>query len=183
MNISLEYAPRFLFVGRITASKGIHVLLENFVRLKEYDLFIAGDGDLKLSLSEKYANKTNIHFLGSLTQIQLIELWQTVTATILSSLAPEVFPLTILESFACGVPVIARNAGGSREAIDLTGGGIVYHNRAEFYRAVHLLGTNNTIREEMAQRARAGYENYYRVEHYLDSYLAMIDSIQRQKNC
>lgn len=173
--------PSFLYVGRITASKGIQVLLADFAELEEYDLYVAGDGELKAALTRQYAERANIHWLGSVSKTELVQLYQGVTATILPSLASEVFPLTILESFACGTPVIAHNAGGSREAIDRTGGGIVYDSQSDFYRAVHLLAKNPTRRSQMGKAARAGYEKYYTPEHYLNSYLKTIDSIRHKK--
>ena len=39
--------PRFLFVGRLSASKGIAPLLEEFADLPAYDLNVIGDGELR----------------------------------------------------------------------------------------------------------------------------------------
>ena len=38
--------PFFLYVGRVTASKGIAVLLEDFLPMRDYDLIVVGDGEL-----------------------------------------------------------------------------------------------------------------------------------------
>lgn len=173
--------PCFLFVGRITASKGIASLLEEFAGLHEYDLLIVGDGDLRLSLQEQYAGYPHIRFLGSLSQHQLGSVYRNATALVLPSLAPEVFPLTILEAFAHGTPAIVHNAGGSREAIDKTGGGLMYDSSEELHRVLTLLAKDFQLRENLGQRARAGYEKFYTQKRYLDRYLQLIEDIGKEK--
>ena len=39
--------PRFLFVGRLTASKGIVQLLQEFAALSAFDMHAIGDGELR----------------------------------------------------------------------------------------------------------------------------------------
>jgi glycosyltransferase involved in cell wall biosynthesis len=173
--------PRFLFVGRVTASKGIGLLLEEFARLPEFDLHVIGEGDLRRMLQEQYAGHHHIQFLGSIPQHQLAGAYQSATALILPSLAPEVFPLTVLESLACGTPAVVHDAGGSREAVEQTGGGFVYRSREELRRILFALAQDTTLQETLGQRARIGYEQFYSREHYLARYLGLIDTVRRKK--
>ena len=173
--------PRFLFVGRVTASKGIGVLLEEFARLPEFDLDVVGDGDLRPTLQEQYAGHRHIRFLGALPQHQLIGAYQRATALILPSLAPEVFPLAVLEALACGTPAVVHDAGGNREAVEQTGGGFVYRSREELRRILSALAQDTTLQETLAQRARSGYERFYTRAHYLTRYLGLIDTIGQKK--
>jgi glycosyltransferase involved in cell wall biosynthesis len=92
-----------------------------------------------------------------------------------------VFPLTILEAFAHGTPAIVHNAGGSREAIDKTGGGLVYHSREELHHALTIMAKDSQLRKTLGQRARAGYQQFYSQERYLARYLQLIQEIG-QKN-
>jgi glycosyltransferase involved in cell wall biosynthesis len=105
--------------------------------------------------------------------------YQQATALILPSLAPEVFPLTVLEALACGVPAVVHDAGGSREAVDKTGGGFVYRSAEELRAILVRLSQDAALRESVAQRAQAGYAQHYTRKHYLDRYLGFIDSIHR----
>jgi glycosyltransferase involved in cell wall biosynthesis len=173
--------PRFLFVGRLTASKGIEFLLEEFARLPEFDLHVIGDGDLRQMLQEQYAEHNHIRFLGSVPQHQLVGAYQSATALILPSLAPEVFPLTVLEALACGTPAVVHDAGGNREAVEKTGGGFVYRSREELRRIISVLAQDTTLQETLAQRARSGYEQFYTREHYMARYLGLIDTIGKKK--
>lgn len=172
----------FLFVGRVTASKGIASLLKEFMPLTEYDLLVVGDGDLRFTLQQQYAEHRHIRFLGALLQSQLASLYQKATALILPSLAPEVFPLTVLEALACGTPVIVHDAGGNREAVEQTGGGFVYRSGEDLRRILSTLARDNTLQQTLAQRARTGYEQFYSRERYVARYLDIIDTIGKRKD-
>jgi glycosyltransferase involved in cell wall biosynthesis len=173
--------PGFVFVGRITASKGIGVLLEEFARLPEFDLNVIGDGDLRQSLETRYSGYRHIRFLGSVHQSELIGAYQSATALILPSLAPEVFPLTVLEALACGTPAVVHDAGGNREAVEKTGGGFVYRSGKELRQILSALAEDATLREALSQRARSGYERFYTRAQYLALYLRLIDTIGKKK--
>lgn len=173
--------PYFLYVGRVTTSKGIAVLLEDFLPLCDLDLLIVGDGDLRGALQRKYADHPHIRFLGPLLHNQLVPLYQKATALILPSLAPESFGLSVIESFACGTPAIVHASGGNREAIDATGGGYVYESREELHQALKALAEDSRVSEMLGRRARKGYEQYYTEQRYLSAYLNLIGGIQHHK--
>ena len=64
--------PRFLFVGRLFAPKGIVPLLEEFAALPQYDLEVVGDGESETELRQRFAGDPNIHFRGRLQQPALV---------------------------------------------------------------------------------------------------------------
>jgi glycosyltransferase involved in cell wall biosynthesis len=169
--------PRFLYVGRITASKGIAALLERFATLPAYELLVAGDGDLRERLERRHARHANIRFVGRVDQERLTALYRGATALLLPSLAPETFGLSIVEAFACGTPAIVRDAGGSRESVDATGGGIVYRGDEELEPALRRLAEDRALRAELGRRAREGYEKLYTRQRHVDDYLACVDEI------
>ena len=174
--------PRFIFVGRVTASKGIHLLLEQFSRLPQYELIVVGDGDLRAKVERQYAGHDNIRFLGQLPQDKLAAVYRTATALVLPSLAPETFGLTVTEAFAHGTPAIVRDAGGSRELVDASGGGIVYRTDAELLKAIHALARDDALRAQLGQHARAGFEKFYTEQKHVDAYLACIHKVRQRVN-
>ena len=174
--------PRFLFVGRITASKGILPLIMQFAQLPQYDLVVVGDGDLRARLEREYAEFANIRFLGLIPQDELAGLYRGATALVFPSLAPETFGLSIAEAFACGTPAIVRDAGGSRELVDATGGGIVYRTDAELLHALHKLAGDSGLRAQLGQCARAGFEKLYTQQRHVDAYLECIDNVRQSKS-
>ena len=172
---------RFLFAGRVTAAKGIESLLAAFARLPEYDLDVAGDGALRVELEETYARCPNIRFLGNIPQQQLVPLYQKTTALLFPSLMMETFGLTMVEAFACGTPVIARDAGGNRELIEKTGAGLIYHSEAELRAALHSLARDPLRRRRLGELAYRGYRSYYTETVHLDGYLAQVKAILTAK--
>jgi len=174
--------PYFLYVGRVTASKGIAVLLQDFLSDHNYDLLIVGDGDLRATLQQQYARTPQIRFVGPLSHHELIPLYRQAIALILPSLAPESFGLSVIESFACGTPAIVHAAGGNREAVDTTGGGYLYESREQLHHAMTALAEDTGLRETLRRRARIGYEQYYTDQRYLSAYFDIIRAIQQRKH-
>lgn len=173
--------PRFLYVGRVTASKGIAPLLDYFSNRTDVELYVAGEGDLRASLQQAYADKAHIRFLGHVPQARLVEIYREATALIFPSLAPETFGLSIAEAFACGTPAIVRDAGGSRELIDATGAGFVYRTETELHDAVQRLIDDEALRAQLGRRARTGFEQWYTPPRHVEAYLDCIAGILRRK--
>ena len=179
---SANAKPRFLFVGRITAPKGILPLVEAFSKWPEFELDIVGDGELLDSLQQRYAHCDNIHFVGRVPQRSLIPYYQTTTALIFPSFMMETFGLTVVEAFACGTPVLARDAGGNRELIEKTGGGILYKTEAELKAALQRLADNPPLRRRLGELAYLGYQSYYTESIHVDAYLAQVQAIRAEKS-
>ncbi|VAW53785.1 hypothetical protein MNBD_GAMMA05-1268 [hydrothermal vent metagenome] len=173
--------PRFIFAGRVTASKGVEAMLKIFSEMSDVELQVVGDGDLLKQLQLDYVSSSHIYFMGSVTQHELIKLYQNATALILPSLAPETFGLTVVEAFACGIPAIVRVAGGNREIIDETGAGFVYTSDDELKSAVNKLATNESLRIKLGEKARTSYTQLYTEEHHTNKYLSFVADIKKQK--
>jgi glycosyltransferase involved in cell wall biosynthesis len=108
---------RFLFVGRISHEKGIHILLEVFSQLP-YFVDVVGEGPLLNDLKYKYSHCENISFLGQKNSEQVKSLMCSATALLFPSIWYEGMPLTILEAFACGTPVLASAIGAMNYLIE-----------------------------------------------------------------
>ena len=108
----------FLFAGRLEASKGIGLLLGNWVHLpSDFELTIVGGGPMEEELRAKY-NHSNIHFKGICTPMQTLEYMSKARFLIHPSLMMETFGLTIVESMRLGVPVIALAIGTRMELVE-----------------------------------------------------------------
>lgn len=108
------------FAGRLDEIKGIEVLLKAFALMKNrksgLKLKIAGVGDpqfvKKMSLlSNELGINNDIMFTGNLNTLELADLLKHAQMTIVPSLWFENLPNVILESFACGTPVLASDLG------------------------------------------------------------------------
>ncbi len=120
-----EGAPILLFMGRITAHKGVPDLLTAFesVRKTHPEARLAFVGPW--SLDRPKPTSTEMITVREATPREHVPFWlNAATLTIVPSLY-EGFGLTALESLACGTPVVATRVGGLAEMIDETVGALV----------------------------------------------------------
>lgn len=107
----------FLFAGRLVVEKGVYVLVKAFAEMPEHNLVIIGDGPEKNKLQEQFKDHSNIIYAGALNKQAVIEYMRRCKALICPSIWYEGAPLTIIEAFATGTPVIASRLGSMRESI------------------------------------------------------------------
>ena len=174
--------PLFLFVGRVTASKGIEGLLRVAATMTDMDFMIVGEGDLRSKLMKIYGPARNINFVGPIAQFDLARVYASATALVLPSLAPETFGLGIVEASQFGTPAIVhREAGGGAEIVEGTGGGITYRNDAELVEALRALSADGDLRDRLGERARVGYLSEYTPDRHFDTYLSRVHSLMAAK--
>ncbi len=112
----IEREDHFLFIGRLSEEKGIQTLLETF-KGSNHQLRIAGDGPMKKQVLEAQNEFEYIQYLGSLSKEEVIRELQRTQALIFPSIWFEGMPMTIIESFECGTPVIASKLGAMKSMI------------------------------------------------------------------
>ena len=109
----------FLFFGRLSYEKGVKTLLKAFKELPECNLKIVGTGpkekELKLFVSNNSMN--NVEFLGYKRGLELIDLVKNAYSVIVPSEWYENNPMTIIEAYSVGTPVIGAKIGGIPEII------------------------------------------------------------------
>jgi glycosyltransferase involved in cell wall biosynthesis len=169
--------PRFVFVGRVTASKGVRPLVERFAAMPDVDLVVAGDGDLRAPLAAEFADLAHVRFAGIVVGDALASLYAGATATVIPSLAPESFGLVAVESFAFGTPVVALDAGGLGELVRESGGGIVCADLDALMHAVRRVASEPGLREALGRGARAAYAERYDERRHLADYLGRVEAI------
>jgi glycosyltransferase involved in cell wall biosynthesis len=123
---------RFLFIGRISHFKGIHLLIEAYCKLDQsnVELHIYGqsDGsDYENKLKQQTKSFSSIHWHGTLEQKEVVSLMSEFDALCLCSTFSEMSPLVIQEAFAAGLPVIASNVYGNAEQIMHNVNGLLFN--------------------------------------------------------
>ena len=121
-----------LSVGHLIERKGHYLIIEALDKLPEMKLLIAGDGPEELmlrSLVEKLNLQNRVIFLGALNQSQLSEYYSAVDALVLAS-SREGWANVLLESMACGTPVVATNVWGTPEVVARPEAGILINERS-----------------------------------------------------
>ena len=102
--------------------KGLDVLLRALVRpeLSHARLLAVGEGELKEGYRQQAAAlglSERVLFHGGVPQSDLPPLLRACDVITIPSLVPEALPLTLLESMACGIPVIASDGPGVRSVL------------------------------------------------------------------
>ena len=107
-----------LILARLEQEKGVDVAIDAVAQVAGVDLVIAGTGSCRAALESKAARlgvSHRVHFLGH--RRDPASLLARANVFVLSSHV-EGLPLSVLEAMAAGVPVVATNIGGTREAIE-----------------------------------------------------------------
>jgi glycosyltransferase involved in cell wall biosynthesis len=116
----IGFRRRVLFLGRMTAVKGIDLLLEAVASVSSskepVEVDLAGDGALR-KVAEAKAKRLGVpaRFHGWVDEAQRAVLFGGSGVVALPSTWPEPFGLVGLEAAAHGVPAVAFDVGGVRE--------------------------------------------------------------------
>jgi teichuronic acid biosynthesis glycosyltransferase TuaC len=111
--------PTLLSVGHLIERKGHHVAIAAMPRLPSYTLLIAGDGPERPrleALSAALGVQDRVRFMGSVPHEDLPQIYEGADALILAS-SREGWPNVLLESMACGTPVVASSIWGNPEVV------------------------------------------------------------------
>ena len=115
---------RIVSCSRLIKLKRVDLIIEAIKKLDfpiEWTHF--GDGELKYSLMEKAESNLpkhiNYKFYGDIQNQKLLSYYQTEPVDLFLHLSSsEGLPVSIMEALASGIPVIATDAGGTREIVD-----------------------------------------------------------------
>jgi glycosyltransferase involved in cell wall biosynthesis len=108
-----------VFVGRLSAEKGVGTLLEAWRHLGgSLPLKIIGDGPMSAIVQEAAANDASIEWLGNLPLEAVYRLIGEAAFLVLPSQCYENFPRVIAEAFAKGTPVIVPKLGSMAGLVD-----------------------------------------------------------------
>lgn len=114
-------SPRYyLYFGRLSYEKGVKTLLKAFKDLPKSHLKVVGAGPKENELRAFVAeNKMqNVEFIGYKRGEELNDLVRNAYFIIVPSEWYENNPMTIIEAYSAGVPVIASNIGGIPEIVE-----------------------------------------------------------------
>ena len=128
----LDVGPcALLSVGNLIDLKGHDLVIRALEHLPECELMIAGDGELRRSLESLAASlgvAGRVRFLGTVPQSDLVDIYNASDMLVLAS-SNEGMPNVVLESMACGTPVVATNVGGIPEVVCSSEAGVVIRKR------------------------------------------------------
>ena len=161
-----EYA---VFIGRLVENKGVKVLLNAWKNFHlNYPLHIVGEGPDREALEAEVheAQLSGITFRGRLSRAAALDIVKGARFTIVPSILYEGFPMSIVESFACGTPVLCSRLGGLTEIVEdhLTGLHFNPGDAQDLASKVAWAWNHPAELTKMGQAARDRYETCYTAE-------------------
>lgn len=168
--------------GRLSEEKGHFHLLDLMKILEEsnfrFKLLLAGEGKLQEALQMKAREmglEERIDFVGFVSDMPAF--LRSIDIFLLPS-RYEGFSNVVLEAMATSLPVISFDVGSTREIIDHRETGFVgkENNVKEMARWVLELAGDESMREQIGQKARAKVESDFSFEHGLEEIIKLVSA-------
>jgi len=165
------------FLGRMSPDKGCHRAIDVAVTAG-LPLKIAGKRrePSEIEYFEQYVRphlSSQIEYLGEVTHGEKVELLQDARATLFPVEWEEPFGLVMVESMACGTPVVATRYGAVPEVIDDGVSGIVVDDYREMVGALERADQLDPL--ELRRICEVRYAPERMVADYLTAYAEAID--------
>jgi glycosyltransferase involved in cell wall biosynthesis len=166
-------------VGNLVRLKGHELIIQALVDLPATTLLIVGRGPERSSLealAQTVGVADRVRFLEPVPQEQLRDIYSSADALILAS-SSEGWPNVLLESMACGTPVIATDIPGAREIMGTPEVGQLLRDRSSesIVKSVQLLLASPTSRT-----AIRAYAEKFSWDLTTSGQLRMFDQITRK---
>jgi glycosyltransferase involved in cell wall biosynthesis len=174
--------PTAVYVGKLSAEKGVSLLLEAARRL-DLRTVVVGFGPARADLERAAGEK--VLFTGPLEHRHLAHLWPLADVSVVPSVFPEAFGMVAAEAAACGSPpLVARHSGLAEIAAALeVDYPAEYRHLASFEtgdvddltaKLAELTSLAHPQWQEISVAARAAVERHWSWEHVAASITAMM---------
>jgi glycosyltransferase involved in cell wall biosynthesis len=168
------------FLGRISPEKGLDKAIEiakrSGVKLKIAAKIDANDVEYYNNHIKKLLDHPLIEYVGEIGDDEKNRFLGGAMATLFPINWPEPFGLVMIESMACGTPVIAFNKGSVPEVIDHGETGYIVNNVEEATAIIKQLGSFNRLR--CRSRFEERFSDRRMALDYVEAYQILIN--QRQ---
>ncbi|OQY70335.1 MAG: glycosyl transferase [Rhodocyclaceae bacterium UTPRO2] len=173
---SYEPGRHALYFGRLAPEKGVDTLI-HAANKADVHLKIAGTGPEEARLKALAGSlNADVEFMGFRGGEQLHDIIRSARVVVLPSEWYENAPMSVLESFALGKPVVGARIGGIPEMIEPGQNGWIFESGDVEHLAETLReasSTDNSWLIEMGRNSRLGVERHFNRERYLREILAV----------
>ena len=121
-----------LSVGNLVELKGHDIAIDALREMPETELVIVGAGPIREKLESRARRlrvSDRVRFTGTLSRTELVRYYNAADCLVLCS-SREGMPNVILESLACGTPVVATPVGGVPEIVKDRVAGVLMEQRS-----------------------------------------------------
>ena len=152
----------FVALSRFSHEKGLDTLLDAW-RAAAIDepLTLIGSGELEAELRARAQGLSTVEFAGQLSPADALARLAGARALVVPSRWFEVFPRTIVEAYALGVPVIAARIGSLAEVVEDGVTGLQFEPGAPgaLARSLQTLAGADAWTQQLGRHARRRYED------------------------
>ena len=182
------YAPFYyrncaVWSGRIIPDKGTHLAIEA-ARKAKIQLVIAGPIGDRQYFSSKIEPHLGqkVEYAGHLGQDELVALLQSAAVTLCTPVWSEPFGLVVIESLACGTPVVAFDRGAMSEILDAQTGVLVPPDDTEAM-ARGIKQAKRLSRYACRKLVLERFDLEIMTDRYLEAFTRIINQYQAKKLC
>ena len=177
-----------LTLGRLVKRKGAAWFIEEVID-KSCDSFIyivAGDGAEKsniITIIKKNGLQSRVFYIGAVSDKEKEVLYSTVDLFIQPNIKVpadmEGYGLVVLEAASYGLPVVASNIEGLKDAINDGVNGILVQERnaAQYKKAIAFFLKNDEYRKQFGTKARRYVMKYYSWENVATRYVNILKQL------
>ena len=174
-----ENGKIILYLGRIHKIKGIDILIKayaymrNKMNLRDIVLVIAGPDDGYLNEAKRLAQALDVSnhvlFTGPLYREDKLAAYVDSEVYVLPS-KYETFPMTILEAYACGKPVVASEVGGLRDLVKDRETGLLFKpgDVKRLAECISCILNDEKMAKEMGLKSRNLVEENFAIEKVIE---------------
>ncbi len=177
-----EKGDHVLFAGRLSVEKGVDTLIRAMAKLPDIPVKIAGSGMLerKYRTLAHELGACNVDFLGFRPEEEVRGMIQEARFVVMPSECYENAPMTVLEAFACGTPVLGSRIGGIPELVKEGETGALFEpgDVQDLRRAVELLWDSRVL-GDMGVKARQLTESKYSPARHYDKIINIYQQVRR----
>jgi len=164
---SVTPRQQLLYVGRLKETKGVDRLIKAFAELydgyPELTLSIVGEGPMRESLEvlcDRLDVDDRVTFRGTVPNEKLPRVYNESRVFVLPSDA-EGLPRTVLESLACGTPVVTSDLPQLESVVEGCGYRVPPESIDELAGAIEQLLSDDATYRELSDRGRSRIESEY----------------------
>ena len=170
-----------IFIGRLSAEKGILELLQLWRDLSGIPLLVVGSGPLEQRARRlvSEARADHITFAGQLSRGKTLELLRNARFLVAPSRCYETFGMAVLEAAACGVPAIVPRIGALAELVahSRTGFLVDTNDPEQLLWAIRRAWRHPLETEELGRAARAQCLERYSAKANYRKLIAIYDAV------
>ena len=152
-----------LYIGRLSKEKGIEVLLRAHALAPSIPIDVIGDGPLQAPTVAHFGRRAH----GFMPLSDVLARMRAARYLLVPSICHETAPRTIVEAYACALPVIASRLGSLAAMVSDGVTGLLFEpgNAADLAKKICWANAHPQAMAQMGRAARAQYEQHYTPQH------------------